>query len=249
MELRIVNKPRKWSFTDYFDVDGMQREHDNLVKVLQNEGVRVHYLRKSTNTKPKLYILRDNAIILDKKAVTCHFIHSMRRGEEQLVKQRLKELGIKIVGHIYVPGFLQGSDVFFVNKNHAFARLGYETNKDGIKHLEEILKLDVTPLGTDNVPNTRFNVLNDVVIMSEELTDKPIYNAFKEEEFDIVLASRRQADDMALNFLQIDDYKIVNVTSDINKKLKMIGFDVIEVDIRELAKGGCGVRNMCLPLH
>ena len=227
----------------------MQKEHDKLVETLQNEGVKVHYLRKTTDTKPKLYIINDSAVVLDRKAITCHFIHSMRRGEEQLIKQRLKELGIKIVGHIFVPGFLQGSDVFFTDKNHAFARIGYETNKVGIEHLAQIFDIKMTPLVTEEIPNTSFNIINDIVVMSDELTDKPMYNTLKEGEFDFLLASREDAEKMGVNFLQIDDYKIVNVNSEINKKLKMIGFDVIEVDIKELARGICGVRNMCLPFH
>ena len=248
-ELRRVTKPRRSFFTDYFNIDEMQKEHDKLIETLHNEGVKIHYLRKTSETKPKLYIMRDSAVVLDRKAVTCHFIHSIRRGEEQLVKQRLRELGIKIAGHIYVPGFLQGSDVFFIDKKHAFVRLGNGTNKNGIKHLTEIFNIDVTLLETNDIPNTSFNIINDVVIMNEELTEKPIYDTLKEKEYDIILASKEDAERMGINFLQIDDYKIVNRPSGINKKLNMIGFDVIEVDVRELTKGMCGVRNMCLPLY
>ncbi len=106
-----------------------------------------------------------------------------------------------------------------------------------------------TQLATDDIPSTSFNILNDIVVMADELTDKPIYNTLKEREYDIVLASKEHAERMGINFLQIDDYKIVNVSSGINKKLKMIGFDIIEVDIRELMKGYCGVRNLCLPFY
>jgi len=128
-------------------------------------------------------------------------------------------------------------------------RLGNGTNKNGIKHLTEIFNIDVTLLETNDIPNTSFNIINDVVIMNEELTEKPIYDTLKEKEYDIILASKEDAERMGINFLQIDDYKIVNRPSGINKKLNMIGFDVIEVDVRELTKGMCGVRNMCLPLY
>jgi N-dimethylarginine dimethylaminohydrolase len=249
LELKIIDKPFKWLFTDYPNPAAMEREHNELVKTLQNEGVRVHYLRKVMERKPKLYVIRDSAIVLDRKAVTCHFIHSVRRGEEQIVKKRLKELGIKIAGHIFVPGFLQGSDLFFTDKNHAFAIVGKRTNVEGVKHLMEILKIDITPIKMEGLASTQFNILNDVAVMSEEVVYQPVYKILKDNGFDIVLASREQTEGMGVNFLQIDDNKIVNTRSDINKKLRMIGFDIIEVEIRELAKGNCGIRNMCLPFY
>ena len=247
--MRIVDKPEKWFFYGQPNIPVMQKEHEDLVKVLQNEGVRIHYLMKTMNTKPKLYILRDNAIVLNKRAVTCHFYRSIRRGEEQLVKIRLKELGIKIAGHIYAPGFMKASDLFFTDYNHAFANVGLETNMDGIEHLKEIMNINVTPIQMDNVSNTEFNFVNDIAVVSEEIPFHPIFPILKEKELDIVIASKEQTDEMAVNFLQIDDYKIVNVPSTFNKKLKMMGFDVIEVDIRELKKGICGIRNMCLPFY
>jgi len=95
----------------------------------------------------------------------------------------------------------------------------------------------------------QFNVINDIAVISEEVIHEPVYKAFKENEFDIILASKKDTDEMGLNFLQINDNKIVNVKSDINRKLKMIGFDVIEVEIRELMKGETGIRNMFLPFY
>lgn len=248
-ELKIVSKPKKWFFSDFIDIIEMQREHDELVKVLQEEGVKIHYLQKPTTTKPKLYVINDSAIVLNKKAVTCHFIHSIRRGEEQLVKQRLRELGIKIAGHIFVPGFLQGSDIFFVDKNRAFAKIGYETNKKGIEHLTNVLNIEVTPIDIGDNPNTQLNFINGSVIINEDLLDTPVYNLIKEMELDMVTATRNQSENMEINFIQIDDYKIVNIRSDFNKKLRMIGYDVITVDIKELVKGQCGIRNMCLPFY
>jgi len=247
--MRIVDKPEKWFFYGQLNIPVMQKEHEDLVKLLQNEGVKIHYLMKTMNTKPKLYILRDNAIVLNRRAVTCHFYRSMRRGEEQLVKIRLKELGIKIAGHIYAPGFMKASDLFFTKNNHAFANVGIETNVSGIEHLKDIMNIDVTPIQMENVSNMQFNFVNDIAVVSEDIPYHPIFPILKEKELDIVIASKEQAEEMAVNFLQIDDYKIVNVPSSFNKKLKMIGFDVIEVDIKELKKGNCGIRNLVLPFY
>ncbi|MDI6826552.1 MAG: arginine deiminase family protein [Candidatus Aenigmarchaeota archaeon] len=248
-EINVVEyKPSKWGFIDFPRLIIMQREHDELVKTLQDEGVKVHYLRRITQNKPRLYILRDTAVVLDGKAVSCHLSQSIRRGEEQMVKIRLKELGVKILGHIFAPGFLEGSDLFFIDKSHAFAILGPRSNEEGIKHLEEILKIDVTPIEMD-ISSTQFNTLNDIAIIDEELAYDRLYNILKEREYDLMIATKKQVNEMGLNFLQIDDNKIVNVRSDINRKLKMIGFDVIEVEIRELMKGNTGIRNMCLPFY
>ena len=227
----------------------MEREHDKLVKALQDQGVTVHYLMRSMDNKPKLYMVRDNAVISDRKAVTCHSIHSVRRGEEQLVKQRLKELGIKIAGHIFVPGFLQGSDIFFMDKNHAIAIIGRETNRQAIEHLMNMLKIDVIPMEMENLTNTKFNLVNDTVVISEDLTYGPLFDLLKEREYDIVIATSEQTRNMAVNFIQIDDYRIVNVKSDLNEKLKMIGYDVIELELRELLKGNCGIRGLVLPFY
>jgi len=248
-EINIVEKPGRWSFSETPYMIPMQREHDDIMKVLQNEGVKVNYLRKIVGYKPKMYILRDDAVVLNGKAVACHLSQFVRRGEEQLVKLMLKELGIKIAGHIFVPGVLEGSDLFFTSKDHAFAIVGSRTNMDGINHLKEILKIDVTPIQMDNLSSTQFNIINDIAIIDEELSYGPLFSTLKEKEYDLIIAPKKQVNEMGLNFLQIDDNKIVNTRSEINKKLKMIGFDVIEVEIRDLMKGKCGVRNICLPFY
>ena len=248
-EINLVHKPERWLFKGYPNLIAMGREHEELTRLLQDEGVRVHSLLTSMTSKPKLYLMRDNAVVIDKKAITCHFITSIRRGEEQIVKKRLKELGISIIGHTFPPGFMHGSDLFFTDKKHAFAIIGQRTNAEGVKHLMDLMKIDVTPIRMDNLTSLQFNIINDIVVMSEEVVHEPVYKVMKEKELDIILASKKDADNAGINFLQIDDNKIVNVRSDINKKLKMIGFDVIEVGIRELMKGNTGIRNMFLPFY
>jgi N-dimethylarginine dimethylaminohydrolase len=248
-ELNIVTKPSRWLFNDYFNIMEMQREHDELVKILNQEGVKTHYLRKATSSKPKLYLTRDSAVVIKRKAVTGHFVHSIRRGEEQLVKQRLRELNVKIAGHIFVPGFLHASDIFFLDKDRVFARIGEETNEEGIEHLSNIMNLDITPIHLLKFSNTQLNFINNSVVMGEDLFDTEIYNLMKELKLDMITAKRQHVEEMAVNFLQIDDNKIVNVRSDFNNKLRMIGYDVIEVNVEQLTKGRCGIRNMCLPFH
>ena len=248
-EINLVHKPARWFFTDSPNLMAMSREHEEVTRLLQNEGVKVHSLLTSMASKPKLYLMRDNAVVVDKKAVTCHFITGIRRGEEQIVKKKLKEIGVSIIGHTFPPGFLHGSDLFFTKKNHAFAIIGERTNVEGVKHLMELMGIDVTPIKMDNLSSLQFNIVNDIAVMSEEVVHQPVYKVMKENELDIILASKEDADNMGLNFLQIDDNKIVNVRAGINRKLKMIGFDVIEVEIRELMKGNTGLRNMFLPFY
>jgi N-dimethylarginine dimethylaminohydrolase len=248
-EINIVDKPSRWGFTECPYMLPMQREHDEIMKILQSEGVKVNYLRKIVGFKPKMYVIRDDAIVLDRKAVACHLSQNIRRGEEQIIKIALKELGIKITGHIFVPGVLEGSDLFFTSKTHAFAIIGPRSNIEGINHLKEIFKVDVTPIEMTNLNSTQFNIINDIAIIDEELSYGPLFSALKEKEYDLVIASKKVVNEMALNFLQIDDNKIVNTRSEINKKLKMMGLDVIEVEIRELMKGNTGVRNICLPFY
>lgn len=226
----------------------MQREHDEIVRTLMNEGVKVHYLKSINHNKPKLFVIRDTAVVLDKRAVTCHLSQSVRRGEEQMVKMELKELGIKIAGHIFIPGVLEGSDLFFTDKNNTLCIIGSRSNEKGIEHLKEIFKINVTSIDMD-ISSTQFNILNDIAIIDEELAYGPLFDVLKRKEFDLMIATKKQVNDMALNFLQIDDNKIVNVPSDLNKKFKMIGFDVIEVEMRDLKKGNTGIRNICLPFY
>lgn len=248
-ELKIVSMPKRYLFSDFIDMNVMQKEHDLLVRTLYEQGIAIHYLKKSSPSKPKLYVIRDNAVILNKKAVTTHSIHSIRRGEEQIVKQRLRELGIKITGHIFVPGFLKGSDIFIIDKDKAYARMGQETNEKAVEYLSDLLKVEVIPIDIGGLPNTHVNFIDNIVVISEQVLDYPIYELIKEKELDMVTANKKQTQEMAINFIKIGDNKIINVKSDLNRKLRMIGYDVIEVDLKELTKGHCGIRNMVLPLH
>lgn len=248
-EISVVEKPGRWQFSDIPKLGYMQMEHDELVRALQNEGVKVNYLLKPVEKRPKSYLIMDDAIVLDRKAITCHLASFIRRGEEQLVKLRLKELGIKIAGHIFVPGVLQGSDIFFIDKSNAVVCVENTSNDVGAEHFTKIMNIKTTSLNLEGQSSTQLNIINDIAIISEDLAYGDAYNFFKENGFDIVLVQKGIAQGMGLGFLQVDDQKIINIKSEINKKLKMLGYDVIELEIKELLKGNCGIRNICLPFY
>jgi len=248
-EIKAVRIPRKWSFTSIPDETKMRNQHNELVDVLKAENVKINYLRKPTKAYPNLYLMRDHAVVINKKALICNFANYARVGEENLVKRRLPELGVKITGQVFMPGVLEGGNVFIVDRKHAVVGLGNQANDFGVTHLRKTMGLEVDCLRVKNPLRNNFNFLNEMIVMSETLAYTPIYYQLKEKGYDFIVVSKKETQQAGIDFLPLSGSKIVNAKSTLNKKFKMYGFDVIEVDISELAKGGGGVRSVCMPFY
>ncbi len=242
----MVKDFEKFSWKEMPTLEKLQKEHDMLIEALREEGIKINYTLKTIQSKPNLVFIRDSAFILDGKALILR-LTSIRQGEELLVKERIFQLGIKIVGQLIYPCILEGSNIFLIDKKTALIGIDERGNLDGANKFKEIFKLEVYPIRQEKI-SENFNLIDKTAVISEEIVDSQLYNFLKENEFDIIIANRKESESGAIEFLQIDSNKLINFKCSLNKKLEKNGFDVVELEFKEFLKSSRGIKSLVLPL-
>ncbi len=235
----------KFSWKEMPSLEKLQKEHDMLIEALRDEGIKINFTLKTIQSKPNLVFIRDSAFILGGKALILR-LTSVRQGEELLVKERIFQLGIKIVGQLIYPCILEGSNIFLIDKKTALIGINERGNLEGANKFKEIFKLQTYAIKQEKI-SENFNLMNKTGVISEEVVDSQLYSFLKENEFDIIIASKKESE--GIGFLQVDSNKLINFKCSLNKKLEKNGFDVVELDLKEFLKSSRGIKSLVLPLN
>jgi len=238
VEMSSVRKNDIWK--EIPKLEKLEKEHDEIVDALRSENVKVNYTLKTLERKPNLIFVRDSAFVIDGKALILR-LTSERQGEELLIKERIFQLGFKIVGQLIYPCILEGSNIFLIDEKNALIGINKRANLDGARKFEEITGIKVFPIPQEDI-SKNFNLIDKTAVISEAILDSQLYEFLKENEFEIIIGNE------GMEFLQIDSNKIINFKASLNKKLEKNGFDVIELDLKEFLKCSRGIRSLILPI-
>lgn len=246
LEIHSMEKNfEKFSWKEMPKLEKLQKEHDMLIETLREEGIKINYTLKTLPSKPSLVFIRDPAFVLDGKALILR-LTSIRQGEEFLVKERIFQLGIRIVGQLIYPSILEGSNIFLIDEKTALIGIDERGNLDALSKFKEIFKIETHSIIQEKI-RENFNLIDKTAVISEDVIDSQLYHFLKENEFDIIIASKNEVEG-AIEFLQISEKKLINFKSSLNKKLEKNGFDVVEVDFKEFLKSSRGIKSLVLPL-
>jgi len=121
------------------DLADMQRQHDALVRTLQDEGVEVIMLEGQIGDRFKSCYTRDSSFTVKGGAIVCRMAPRMRRGEERPVTQTLASLGMPILRTVHGTGLIEGGSFAWINSQHAVVGRSIRVNDEGIAQVAEIL--------------------------------------------------------------------------------------------------------------
>lgn len=144
-------------YRDVVDPDRLKRQHERYVRVLEENGVRVHNMLEHINPHTfgnidlaNVVFTRDPLIVTPKGIVVGRFREPVRRIESELVTEVLANMDIPAIGTIRAPGFVEGGD-FFPAGDVCFIASGNRTNDCGIQQL-----LDGDMFGTEFVAIVKY---------------------------------------------------------------------------------------------
>jgi len=143
----LIDDDAQWYFRSDRapDLVRMQKEHDHMARVLEENGVEVQYAGGSPNN-PNAMFTRDAGIAVQGGAVVCRLgpvgrdFGTGRRGEEYYVTQKLAELGMPVLRTIHGTGLLEGGSFCFLTEDCAAVGTGYRQNPEGVDQLRSVLQ-------------------------------------------------------------------------------------------------------------
>ena len=144
----VVKDPAKWHYADRPDLELAQREHDALVEILRRAGAEVIYHDEFQAGRADAIFVCDPAIVTDQGAIILRTGKGLRRGEEQALARRLNSLGVPVLYSLHGEAQAEGGDLLWIDHDTLAVGLGFRTNPEGVRQLEEAL----TPLGVTVIP-------------------------------------------------------------------------------------------------
>lgn len=238
------------------DLERAQAQHDQLTKILQEEGVEVFSLHSPAPHLTRAVFTRDQAIIVPGGAVICRFGIDYRRGEERMISSTLGVLEMPILRTIHGAGLMEGGSFCWLNSQTAAVSIGHRSNHEGARQLEEILAvMGVELLWVDNVGYgihiDGSLVMIDVDLALVSMPDLPWWFLERLRELGITTVDAHPLDGaFGVNCLAVRPGRVImsahaKRTAD---TLRGLGVEVIPVEYDELHKGGGGIHCSTLPL-
>jgi dimethylargininase len=141
-------EPTHWHYTARPDLQEARREHDALVDLLREAGVEViEHSEPQPDRADAIYVF-DPVLITDRGAVLLRMGKALRRGEEEALGRRLREVGVPTLAALDGEATAEGGDLLWLDRHTLAAGQGFRTNAEGLRQLREIL----APLSVEVVP-------------------------------------------------------------------------------------------------
>ena len=139
--------PTRWHYTSHPDLQEARREHDALVDLLRGAGAEViEHSEPQPDRADAIYVF-DPVLITERGAVLLRMGKALRRGEEEALGQRLREVGVPTFAALDGEATAEGGDLLWLDRHTLAVGQGFRTNAEGLRQLREILApLDVEVL-------------------------------------------------------------------------------------------------------
>jgi N-dimethylarginine dimethylaminohydrolase len=271
-ELKIVDPAKKlpgigaygdpktgwyWRGDTIPDLKAMQAQHDDLVRVLREEGVEVVFLDECAPGRMKSCYTRDSVIAVNGGAIVTRMGPPVRRGEELPVTRTLAKLGMPILRTIHGTGILEGGSFAFINPKTAVVGLSSRVNEEGGRQLEEVLKVQGIELLRVHLTGYRLHIDGAFVMVDVDTaiinpTQLPFWFLQKLEEMKIRTIEVCHEDPVwTINCLAVRPGRVLmadQVSGRTLEKLDKAGVSIRLVPFDKVYLGGGGIHCSTGPL-
>ncbi|MBS4194268.1 dimethylarginine dimethylaminohydrolase family protein [Lederbergia citri] len=246
----VINETQKQYKNENIDSELATRQHTEFIKSLQQQGVEVILIPPSQQY-PEQVFTRDIGFTIGSTLFVAEMANDIRLGEEKVLKQILQEK--EILFQDLTKGVIEGGDVI-INKNTVYIGISSRTNGKAVEQMKKILPdHEIIPIPFDEKYlhlDCVFNILspNEALYFPEALDQNTI--DFLKTRFQLIEVSEDEQFTLGTNVLSIGEKRVFSlpINKNVNKKLKTLGYNVIEVDISEIIKSGGSFRCCTLPI-
>ncbi len=231
------------------------KEHDEFVEAFRSYDVEV--LMAETHPRyPYEVNTRDLGVTTPKGIIFGRYLKPVHWGEHRLAEVVLNKYNIPRFYKLD-RGTFEGGDFMYIDDKTAAVGMGIRTNMLGI----EALKLALYDTGLKLIPvdfdedylhlDMIFNVVGEkVAVICKEAVPDHLLDLLEKKNFELIEVSKEDVFLHACNILSIGNETIFShhQASEVNEKLKVLGFNVEIIDLKEVLKSGGGPRCMSFPV-
>ena len=247
---QVINDTQKHFKDEGIHIKIALEQHNNFVQVLEDNGIEVILLAPSTRF-PEQVFTRDIGFTLGQTIFVAEMAHDVRQGEEEFLKNWLKENHISYYN--LLGDMIEGGDVI-IDRDTIYIGVSNRTNEQAIKHMRSLLNEYEVIAVPFHEKYLHLDCVFNVISPTEALIYPGVIDRKEEKllesRYDLIHVSKEEQFTLGTNVLSIGNKKIISlpVNKNVNKQLRDRGYEVIEVDISEIIKSGGSFRCCTLPV-
>ena len=232
-----------------FDLQTAMAQHEQMVTIYEENGVRCHYLRPD-ETLHRNFFARDSSAMTPWGALICHMQLKVRRADYVTAIQFYQENNIPI-WNFATAGHFEGGDFVILEPGKVLIGFcGERSEKEGAEQIAQMVRREGWEALT--VPINREFVHMDglVVPLDEKLLvscldglEPWVFDQLKAWGFSFVDVPYREAKNLGVNLVALGNHKVLSMqgANELNAKMRALGFEVYDPDMSMFTLGGGGV--------
>jgi len=239
----------KYRFRGVMNPEKAREQQRNLIKIYEENGVKVHYVEGQREDRPNAMFLRDLMFMTPEGAIVCRPAFEARRGEEKAVAKTLASLGVPIIKTINGDGYFEGACAMWIDRETVIIGSGSRSNESGCRQVEwELKNIGVTNIIRTQIPYGSIHLDGYMnMVDKKKMLIFPWHIAYDcaKALLDMGITLIEATDikevkqGMAMNVVALEPGKVIMpsgnpVTQSI---LEEAGVEVIPVEIDEIMKG------------
>ena len=252
-----VNVDHQSPQLNYFGVPDFEKalaDYDTFAGLLESFGAEVHHLPEDESTSLDSIYTHDPCVVANGGIILCTMGKDARIPEVGAVESYFNAIDVPILGHIELPGTLEGGDVVWIDEQTVAVGEGYRTNTEGIRQFKILLGALVeevisVPLPHWTGPGDCLHLMsnispidNDLYLVYSRLLPIPFRKYLLHCQIQLIEVPDKEYDSMGCNVLALAPRKVIMIEGNpiTQKLLESEGVEVHTYDGSEISIKGAG---------
>ena len=240
-----------------FDKQLAVRQHREVVEAYEDAGVTVHFLDQDELTPYQVYA-RDSSVMTPYGAVICQMANPRRRGEYAACIRFYMSKGIPVYDMVSAGNFEGGDFNMIAPDCVLIGYTGFRCEEVSARQVGGWFEKEGWEVKYAPIDSFYVHIDLMVCMLAEKLaavcletTEPEIVDWLKAKGIEIVPVSFQDTMTLGCNVMALGDDRVLSTaqSSDLNEKLRALGFTVYDPDMTMFTRAGGGVHCMAQPLR
>ncbi|MBB1487140.1 dimethylarginine dimethylaminohydrolase family protein [Oceanospirillum sediminis] len=131
--------PQQWHYNHLFDAEKAISQYEGLVGLIQETGAEIIWMDDNNDGLSDAMFTRDASLITKAGAVLLRMGKALRSAEPELHGRTYEVNGIPVLGALTGDALVEGGDTIWLDENTLIVGLGFRSNREGVRQLNEML--------------------------------------------------------------------------------------------------------------
>ena len=232
-----------------FDLQLAMKQHSEMVSIYEENGVTCHYLEPD-EALHRNFFARDSSAMSPWGALICHMQLKVRRADYVTAIQFYQDNDIPI-WKFATAGHFEGGDFNIIEPGRVLiGYCGERSEKEGSEQVADFVRAEgweavVAPISREFVHMDGLIVplAEKLAVACIDAMEPWLVDIIRGWGIEIVDVEYREAKNLGVNLVALGDGKVLSMAgaTDLNAKMRALGFEVYDPDMSMFTLGGGGV--------